>query len=172
MRDSKVEEFMADVCTREHFSQDGEAAAPEAKRNRKDTLDRPKKTLIDDIPDVIQLEVEAVGGVVYQVKVLSSWKAKGLLHMELSEKTMECLISQPAISGAAFNPVSNEPNVSYNSLSHCAVIKYFDRKANKLRTKQCKLEPPGTNAEIQADFAKKARPLQEFYMSHHNVSDE
>ena len=172
MRDSNVEELMADVCTREHFSQDGEAAAPEAKRNRKDTIDRPKKTLIDDIPDVIQLEVEAVGGVVYQVKVLSSWKAKGLLHMELSEKTMECLLSQPAISDASFRPVSNEPNVLYNPMFHCTFIKYFDRKANKLRTKQCKLDPPGTNAEIQVEFAKKARPLQEFYVSHHNVSDE
>ena len=60
------------------------------------TPTRPKRELIDLIPKIIDIEVETRTGVQATVSVISTWRSKSTLQIELSDDNLDLLLEEGA----------------------------------------------------------------------------
>ena len=75
---------------------------------------RPKKVLIDQLPEVLLIKADTQSGLEAAVHVLPSWLERGVLNIELNQENMDLLLeSPPAASACPFVPGIGQPNVSW-----------------------------------------------------------
>ena len=114
LREAKVAELMRGLANEE----DPNAAeiSPSVR------LYRPKRELIDSIPEVIELEVVTRNAVHVTVKVRPSWREKAVLQIELTQENMDLLLEEPPAESAPLWPRIEQPQHGLGSTSQpCAV---------------------------------------------------
>ena len=89
---------------------------------------RPKRELIDSIPEVIELEVVTRNGVQVTVKVRPSWREKCVLRIELTQENMDLLLEEPPAESAPFSPRIEQPDVVWVASRNHVRCTYWDSK--------------------------------------------
>ena len=93
---------------------------------------RPRKDMLDEIPQVLTVPIESTGK---SIRILSAWHPRAKLAFELSKDNMELLASTYASheEDPPFVPIISEPNVKWHTGKQSVCCKYQDQ--DKVKTK-------------------------------------
>ena len=136
------------------------------------TPNRPKRELIDLIPKIIDIEVETRTGVQATVSVISTWRAKSALQIELTEDNLDLLLEGPPAVSAPFMPnLAEFPNTSWVVGRNCVRTSYWDSKQGrwKVKSQVVDFEDDDAIEEKQAAVSAAASVLEEFFNRHHDT---
>ena len=164
LRDRKVMELMLASSVQD---EDPNEPNPVAQT----TPTRPKRELIDLIPKIIDIEVETRTGVQATVSVISTWKSRMTLQIELSEDNLDLLLEEPPAVSAPFIPnLAEFPHTSWVGFRKCVRTSYWDSKQGvwKIKSQIVNFENDDTIEEKEAAVFAAAAALQEFFNRHHD----
>ena len=133
--------------------------------------DRPRRELIDFIPNIIDIEVDTMNGIRATVSVVPSWREKGALQLELTTEGMELLLEEPPAASARFLPnLTAYPNVSWISDRNHVRTVWWDSKKKvwRIKSRKVEFEPDTTNDEAEQLVLDAAANLEAFYAANHN----
>ena len=134
--------------------------------------DRPRRELIDFIPNIIDIEVDTLNGIRATVSVVPSWREKQALQIELTTEGIELLLEEPPAASARFLPdLSNYPNVSWISDRNHVRTVLWDSGKKKWRTTSMyvDIEPDATTDEAHQLVLDAAGYLENYRARHHNL---
>ena len=136
---------------------------------------RPRRELIDLIPRILELSVETRSGVVAVVKVLPSWRGKGVLQIELTRENMDLLLEDPPAASAPppFTPTITQPDVIWITGRNHVRCTYWHSKKNawKIKSKLIDFDPTIEADAMQEIVDREAGLMQDFFLAHHNRLD-
>lgn len=159
----KVRELMDKAMKPSSAEEEGNAAAQPAYTR--------KRMMIDEIPQILDVQVALESGEAKTVRVGSCWHDSGKLVMELTEDNMNLLLKDPAPTLADFVPELTHSNVKYKKSTKSATIYYCNQ--GKWKTKRAPLPKSCTSLqEMQGAFEKQSHILQEFYNAFHEGQSE
>ena len=165
LRDRKVMDLMLASSVQE---EDPNEPNPVAQT----TPTRPKRELIDLIPKIIDIEVETRTGVQATVSVISTWKSRMTLQIELSEDNLDLLLEEPPAASAPFIPnLAEFPNTSWVVGRNCVRTSYWDSKQGRWKVESLVVdfEDDDTHEEKEAQVFAAASVLEDFFNRHHNT---
>ena len=134
--------------------------------------DRPKRELIDLIPKIIDIEVETRTGVQATVSVISTWRSKSTLQIELSEDNLDLLLEDPPAASARFIPnLAEFPNTRWIGNRNQVRCSYWDSKRGgwKIKSQGVNFQDADTIEEKEAAVSAAASVLEEFFHHHHDT---
>ena len=167
LRDRKVLELMRALAKDEDPNETnagGKAKLP----------DRPKRELIDKLPQIIDIDVVTNNGIQATVSVIPSWRDKGALQIELTEENMDLMLEAPPAESARFNPnLAGFPQARWVAKRGHVRCSYWDSKREMIKMHSQKVEfaPDDTPEEKESLVHAAAAAVQEFYNTHHNLGD-
>ena len=136
------------------------------------TLNMPKRELFDRLPKIITIDV-ATASMVASVKMLPSWRTRGVLQLEITQPNLDLLLDEPPAEPAPWIPALDHDNVYWIPSRNQVRCYYWDSNKSKTRIKSMGVEL----GRVMDDAAKlaatrtKADELQRFYDSHNNRGD-
>lgn len=132
---------------------------------------RPRKQMVDEISDILDITIEVADGTVHTLSVLPHWNEQAVLELELKRENLELLKKEPAESMAtSFVPVISEPNVKWKQSISSVWCDWYDAKAGKWKIKTMKVTPATDTDVLQANVNKIAAVCQEFYNQHSDAA--
>ena len=134
------------------------------------TLNRPRRALIDRIPRVLELSGVTRNGVEARVKVVPSWREKGVLQIELTKENMDLLLEDPPAASAPLTPKISQPDVVWVGGRNHVRCTYWDskKKAWKIKSKHIEFDSDMENDQKQQIVADEAEAMQQFFLANHN----
>ena len=165
LRDRKVMELMLAASVQD---EDPNEPNPVAQT----TPTRPKRELIDLIPKIIDIEVETRTGVQATVSVISTWKSRMTLQIELSEDNLDLLLEEPPAVSAPFIPnLAEFPNTRWIGNRNQVRCSYWDSKHGgwKIKSQGVNFQDADTIEEKEAAVSAAASVLEEFFNRHHDT---
>ena len=165
LRDRKVMDLMLASSVQE---EDPNEPNPVAQT----TPTRPKRELIDLIPKIIDIEVETCTGVQATVSVISTWKSRMTLQIELTEDNLDLLLEEPPAVSAPFIPnLAEFPHTSWVGPRRCVRTSYWDSKQGgwKIKSQIVNFQDDDTIEEKEAAVSAAASVLEEFCNRHHDT---
>jgi hypothetical protein len=161
LRNKKVHELMQalskeDDPNEEHALTDG-------------TLNMPKRELFDRLPKIITIDV-ATASMVASVKMLPSWRERGVLQLEITQPNLDLLLDEPPAEPAPWIPTLDHANVHWVGSRNRVRCYYYDSIKMKARIKSMGVElgHDMPDAVKLAATRKVADELQQFYDNNHN----
>jgi hypothetical protein len=128
-------------------------------------LKRPRKEMLDEIDDAIEVAVQVLGGEERTLLVMTACGLRHKLHIELSEENLLLLREKPACHDpATFRPDIQEANVGWMDSRHAVYCRYFDSCDRKWHLKIMKVDLAD---DMQARVDKMAKVCQSFFDLHH-----
>ena len=165
LRDRKVMDLMLASSVQE---EDPNEPNPVAQT----TPTRPKRELIDLIPKIIDIEVETRTGVQATVSVISTWRSKSTLQIELSEDNLDLLLEEPPAVSAPFIPnLAEFPHTFWLGSRKCVRTSYWDSRQGvwKVKSQTVDFQDDDAIEEKQAAVSAAASVLEEFFHRHHDT---
>ena len=74
------------------------------------TLNMPKRELFNRLPKIITIDV-ATASMVASVKMLPSWRTRGVLQLEITQPNLDLLLDEPPAEPAPWLPTLDHANV-------------------------------------------------------------
>jgi hypothetical protein len=132
---------------------------------------RPKREVIDRISKVLEISVVTRNGVEATVKVLSTWREKAVLQIELTKENMDLLLEDPSAVSVPFTPDINHPDVIWVGGRNHVRCKYWDsiKQQLKIKSKLIDFDPDMENDQKQQIVADEAEAMQQFFDAAHNL---
>ena len=167
LRDRKVLELMRALANNEDPNETnagGKSKLP----------DRPKRELIDKLPQIIDIDVVTNNGIQATVSVIPSWRDKGALQIELTQENIDLLLEEPpAVSAPLKINLDEYPNVYWIAARNHVRCNWWDSKRSvwRISSKSVDLEDHAGEEEKEAAILAAADSLQELYETNHNVED-
>ena len=136
-------------------------------------LGRPRRELVDRIPQVLEISAETRNGVAATVNVLPTWRERGVLRIELTKENLDLLLEEPPAASAQSVPDVNQPNVTWVAGRNSLRCNYFDSKKKAWRTKSKLMEfdTDMDDEEMQEVTNNVAEAMQDFFDKHHDLQD-
>ena len=133
-------------------------------------ITRPRRDLIDRIPKVLEISVGTRNGVEATVKVLPSWREKGVLQIELTQENMDLLLEDPPAASAQFVPSIIHPDVTWVAGRNHVRCQYWNsqKKSWKIKSKLIEFDPHSDTDAMQELVDREAEAMQRFFLDHHN----
>ena len=168
-RDRAVEKEMKRKCHEVELSDEQIAGVGLPKR--------PKRQMIDEIAEVIEIEVTLEDDSVVQVSVGSAFSEQQNLFIEYTKDNLELLLKAPKpeevpVAVAKFVPVVAEVNVGWNKQARGVYCRYYDQASKQHKRKTMSVKLKGDAADMQEQVNKLAKVCQLFYDEHHTDPDE
>ena len=140
-------------------------------------MNRPRRELIDHMPKVLELSVVTRNGVEATVNVLSSWRERGVLQIELTKENMDLLLEDPPTESVQFTPTIcgvNCPDVTWYSPRNHLRCTYWNSKKQTwtIKSKLIEFDANESDEQRQELVDKEANALQAFFVAHHNQLDD
>jgi hypothetical protein len=110
---------------------------------------------------------------VASVDVLPSWRAKGVLQIEITQPSLDLLLEQPPAESAPWTPTIENENVYWLASRNMVRCYWWDSKKSRRRFKSIGVE----FSSDMDDEAKRAAvtiaaaELQAFYDNNHNLQN-
>ena len=166
-RNTKVAELMRAIASAEVDPNSNGCISPDAEDRR---LSRPKRELIDKIPKTIEVEVETRNGVQHTVRVVPSWRERGVLQLELTQDNLDLLLEEPRPEATPFTPTIDQPDVVWVKDRNHVRCTYWSSKTKKWRTTS---RPIDFDSDMDDDKKQElvdigAIALQRIFNANHN----
>ena len=125
LRNKKVYELMQEQ------NKEGEPAEENAQDNG-NLRPGPKRELIDLLPPIITLDVSTASSSVTSVNVLPTWRAKGVLQIELKQPNLDLLMEYPPEDPAESAPwLPMVPNVQWIASREMLRCKWWNNEESR-----------------------------------------
>ena len=166
LRNEKITKIMQDL----EREGDDMADAEEDAECGGPRLKRPRKQLVDDISEIIEVDVQDVYEHWHIVKVLRAADERALLYLELTDDNMNLLKTGPMPRDQqVFRPNIDDENIQWVSSRNSLRLGYFDLHSQKWKQKSMKIKYSSDYSEMQDLVDKTVRVLQTFYEQHHGI---
>jgi hypothetical protein len=160
-RNAKVKELMQQLSA---------AADPNEENVLTDgPLTMPKRELFDNLPAIITVQVKTMSSMVAEVNVLSDWRLKGVLKLEITKTNLDLLLEQPSADVAPWTPTIGQPDVRWRAHSNTVYCIYWESRKSRKRLKSMCVDISQMTDEEKSDAVNNAaEEIQAFYEAHHN----
>ena len=161
LRNTRVQELMQQLSA---------AADPNKENELTDgPLTMPKRELFDDLPAIITVKVRTMSSMVAEINVLSDWRLKGVLKLEITKTNLDLLLEEPSADVAPWTPTIGQPDVRWRAHSNTVYCIYWDKRKSRKRLKSMCVDISQMTDEDKSDAVNNAaEEIQAFYEAHHN----
>ena len=131
LRNTKVQELMQQLSA---------AADPNEENELTDgPLTMPKRELFDRLPKTLTIDV-ATASMVASVKMLPSWRERGVLQLEITQPNLDLLLDEPPAEPAPWIPTLDHANVYWIGSRNQVRCYWYDSDKMKSRIKSMGVE--------------------------------
>ena len=132
---------------------------------------RPKRSMIDDVDDLLTVDVILDDDTLATVRVASTFSYGAVLRMEYTKENMELLLKTPQVLEPVvlteFVPVIADINVGWCKPAKGVYCRWWDSDAGKYKRKTMSVKLKGDSDDMQAQVDSMAKVCQVFYDEHH-----